>query len=304
MQPTTLWIPSPKPFQQKPKRLSERKSMTIAAGLLCTDGLLICADTEMGGAAKFEQRKIRHGKDDSIGEYIIAGSGNTSYIGMFVDLVEEGVYTNRQGLASADDTQKIHLFREIVRQGVSASYKHIKDYPYETDKPTLELILGLHAKSNDEIVLLHIGVDGGLETIREGGVFIGHGAATALAFSRILWLDDFPLDMMRWIAMFVLYQAKMSALYCGGDTNLASLPRPAFQGWYSDQRIAEKVEEAMRLVLVHSRDLRLTPEEYEGRILKFADTLREIRRAMQSSKWSENFFIEELRKLEAPKPKP
>jgi hypothetical protein len=66
MQPTTLWIPSPKPFQQRPKRLSERKSMTIAAGLLCTDGLLICADTEIGGAAKFEQRKIRHGKDDSI----------------------------------------------------------------------------------------------------------------------------------------------------------------------------------------------------------------------------------------------
>jgi 20S proteasome alpha/beta subunit len=217
--------------------------MTIAAGMLCSDGVLLCSDTEMTADAKFEQRKLRRAENDCIGEYVITGSGNTTYIGMFCDLIEEGLYDNRTLFLEAEDMGKIHHFRRVIREAVGLTYKHLKDYPYQTDKPTLELILGLHAKANDAIVLLHVGMDGGIETIHEGGVFIGNGAATAIAFSRILWVDDFSLDIMRWIAMFILYQAKKSALYCGGGTHLAILPRPDFVGFYNDEKMAERVEE-------------------------------------------------------------
>jgi hypothetical protein len=54
----------------------------------------------------------------------------------------------------------------------------------------------------------------------------------------------------------------------------------------------------MRLVLIHSRDLDSENEKhYDERIRKFVDGLHEIRDAVKSGKWSENFFAEELRRL-------
>jgi hypothetical protein len=51
----------PKPYKpaQKPKRLPERKAMTIGVGLLCSDGVEISSDMEItsGQSSKYKQRK-------------------------------------------------------------------------------------------------------------------------------------------------------------------------------------------------------------------------------------------------------
>ncbi len=61
--------------------------MTVCAGLLCEDGLIMGADTEMSGGVKFFAPKLRR-ESFSGAEYVLTGSGSDSFIGMAADMVE------------------------------------------------------------------------------------------------------------------------------------------------------------------------------------------------------------------------
>jgi len=270
--------------------------MTIAAGFLCRDSVIICADTEHTGEAKFHQTKVRHKNSEILGDYVIAGAGHTTYIGMACDMIEEGIYANRNQISECDQKEQVYLFKEIVRQKVKSIHEHIATYPYEGDRPTVELILGLHSKHND-LLLLHIGMDGGVTTVDSGGVFIGSGAQVALAFSRILWREEMSAELTKYLAFFLLYQAKESAPYCGGATRLAMLPPPKSWAAYDDKQMAEHVEYAMRLSLLYARDTEHTDERlFERHLQQITAQLRAIRADALQSSASGQFVLEELKK--------
>jgi 20S proteasome alpha/beta subunit len=271
--------------------------MTIAAGFVCIDGVLICGDTEHTSNAKFNQTKLKKFNSEFVGTYSVVGAGSTSYVGMMCDLIEEGVYENRELFSTCDPKETMNLFRGIVREKTKAVHQHIAGYPYDGQKPDVELIIGVHSKA-DEPSLLHVGSDGGVYTIEGGPVFIGAGAQVALAFSRIVLInEDLPIEMMRWVAIFLLYQAKQSAPFCGGDTQLDTLPTQPFANVYNEQKMSEQVERAMRLTLLKSRNMKIPDEVYENKIDAFAKELREIRQNVQNHRWTENFFMEEIKKL-------
>jgi hypothetical protein len=68
-------------------------------------------------------------------------------------------------------------------------------------------------------------------------------------------------------------------------------------GVYDDKKIAEQVENAMRLALLHSRDARVSDADYKIKIDAFVKQLSEIRRSLESFKWAQKFFMEELKKM-------
>ncbi len=57
-------LPHPKP-KPEPKRLPQVKAMTIAAGFMCSDGIILCADSEHSDEiTKFQRSKVfRFGKN-------------------------------------------------------------------------------------------------------------------------------------------------------------------------------------------------------------------------------------------------
>jgi hypothetical protein len=272
--------------------------MTIAAGFLCSDGLMIGADTEHSGSGKFHSSKVRRYSAEGIADYIITGAGNVTYVGMAADLIEEGIYENRKLFKRRDAAKDSRAFRAILRGVSQEIQKFIKGWPYAADdKPRLELIVAMHLKRTNETSLLHVGMDGAVRTVNGAGVFIGAGAEVAQSFARIVWHQLYPMDMMRWIALFILYQAKMSAEACSGDTEIFRLPQSRKRSFLDDAGVADNIEKGMRLALVQSRDAEVSDDRFESKVGDYVQSLREIRQAVKQAQVSDDFILEELRKL-------
>src|ERR1700693_911466 len=72
--------PPPKPPILKP-RLSRRKPMTIALGLIADDGVVIAADRqETEGEQKKDQHKIESLWAVPVGSLLVSGAGNGPYL--------------------------------------------------------------------------------------------------------------------------------------------------------------------------------------------------------------------------------
>ena len=70
---------SKKPFRPPAKQRQYAKAMTIAAGFLCREGVLLCADTEVTGwSLKYHESKLGH-FDCPGGEVAFAVAGNTHF---------------------------------------------------------------------------------------------------------------------------------------------------------------------------------------------------------------------------------
>jgi len=85
-----LLKPRPRPPHPYPQRLKSNKPpVTLAAGFLCEDGIVICADREVTtDFEKYEESKIFTVNSDSnpsTPTAIIAGSGWLNFVKMAVD---------------------------------------------------------------------------------------------------------------------------------------------------------------------------------------------------------------------------
>jgi hypothetical protein len=179
---------------------------------------------------------------------------------------------------------------------VKAIQEGIKSYPYGDSPPEVTLIIGVRFKRTGDTAMFHISAEGGVRTVYGAGIFIGAGAEVAQSFARIVWHQLFPSEIMLPIAMFILYQSKMSADSCGGDTELFRLPKTGGMGIWSDEGIAEQIEHAMRLTLVESRDKDgISDALFEDRVNEYATKLKDIRKAVQRAQASKDFAIEILR---------
>jgi hypothetical protein len=280
------------------KKARGKRFMTIAAGFLCSDGLLIGADTEHSGSGKFHSSKVRRYTSDAVGDYIVTGAGNVTYMGMAADILEELIYSHRALFRGRDRAKDAHSFRLLLRVTAKAIQDAIKGWPYAADdKPSVELVVAVRFKRTRDAALIHVGVDGGVRTVDGAGVFIGAGAEVAQSFARIVWHQLYPMDTMRWIAVFILYQAKMAAEACSGDTEIFRLPQTRKTSVLDEAGVAEKVEKGMRLALVESRDPDIDDAKFEGRLADYLQSLRDIRKAVKRPEGFDDFVLEELRNL-------
>jgi 20S proteasome alpha/beta subunit len=273
--------------------------MTIAVGFKCDDGVLIAADTEQGvlDSYKSESGKIQRGSTDGFGDYVAASSGNITYCGMAFEMLEEYLTTNREFLKG---TTPQALFKRVFRRTVRDVHRHITACTHEY-RPELEMILGFHSvppesqQQRPQPTLFHVGLDGGIKEVGTE-IFIGSGAPIAYAFHRILSHHPVTIEIAKWLAFFILYQAKKSGYGVGGSTNTARLPAPQSKQMaiYDDERIAEDVETLMRICLIDARDRSLSPEAWKERLQKAFNTLQDIRFAMDRVEATNRFVMETL----------
>lgn len=273
--------------------------MTVCAGFLCTDGLILGADTEFSGGSKYHASKL-HRATFAGGEYALTGTGNSGFIGMARDFIWGALDDAEAQFKKAKTTaRKARVFSSAVETIIKAIHTTYIQHPTYPDQiPYLELILGVHFQGEDEEMrLLHCAGDGSVSWV-DHHIAAGMGGDIALRFLTILSPGPCPMAVMTSIAFLCLAQAKLSAEGVGGASHLMKLPHPPppiIQTWYSDAPTVKLAEEALRLAICAPRQMKR--EQLENALKTFSEQVLDVKQAVDQSVQSERITLELIKKM-------
>ncbi len=254
--------------------------MTIAAGFICRDGIIVCADTEItyGDALKSTGSKIEMLlADETI--VTMTGAGHRSYIRMAWDKFVRRFETyKKKTLAWAD-------FIEIVESTIGEIYKkHVPLYPAD-QKPWFSLIFAVKTRDGH----LHLLISD------ETAVFESHTfeiAGVGATFGRFLadLLHWSPVDVSLrdgsiWAA-YILWIAKKYTPGCGGDSSIFTITASG-NGFYLGQVAAleerfAKWDSLVRPLFASAVDTRLSKDDFGARLQVFSEQIQQLREEWQS----------------------
>lgn len=255
------------------RRHPEReRGLTIAAGFVCSDGLVLAADTQFTGIHKRHGSKLwwfRCGQS----VVAIAGAGIATYMRHAKEQIRHQL---KDGMS---DNAIVEVANNVV---FALAAKHAQVDAEDWD---LNLLLGICSSSGVSMYENQSGfVFAPVETENKSQC-IGCGRSLGLYFTD--WLFD-PILTTRWattIAAHLLNRTKALDPDCGGDSyilvvpsDLASLPYRVEQG---DIAVLEAqlgpIEAAMRDVLVYSPGLNLNAETTALRFKALEDAVTAAR---------------------------
>lgn len=272
--------------------------MTVCAGFLCTDGLILGADTEHSGGSKYHASKLSRGTFEG-GEYALTGTGSVSFCGMARDFIWGALDDAEAKFKEAKTREpRAKIFSSAVDSVIKAIHAAYIDHPtYPDQVPYLELIIGVHFKGEDEHTkLMHCAGDGGVEW-KDHHVVAGMGTDIAMRFLTILAPGPRPIDIMSAIAFLCIAEAKLGSEGVSGDSELIQFPHPrppVIQSFYSELPLLEIAEEALDLAVCTPRE-RLTSKAFEAKLKAFSDKLRKIKSAVDRAPESERITLELIR---------
>lgn len=287
---------SPKP--QDPL-LREERTVTIAAGFKCTDGVILCSDTEetVGDYGKRSRAKIlvrpqtnpippiqipRRKGDMSprpvpaiMPEVVaaFAGAGNSDFIDKLVDklwdaLVIPGSFADRVA-ALEDATIEFHQ-------------KYWPVYPVDI-RPEAHLMVCLWTQAQCGLFK----VIGPLVNEIRGFASVGYGMSLANYLTERFYNQQLSIKDATSIAIYLLQEVKEHVGYCGGDSHVL-LMKPegyAYFEYPANVRLAgerfRKLEEAVSPLILSSGNSDIAPEDFDKATEEFTSKLRRIREELQ-----------------------
>src|SRR5687768_11121404 len=140
-------VPRPKPRDRQP---IGRKDMTIAIGLMCNEGLIVAADTQVSagyaGALKTVEAKIENVEGPACGALLISGAGPVGYL----DSIKAKLincFTDEPGIGTAFEApRELTSVTEIDDRLASILdefyTKHVLQ-PYERNSQHFDLLIAL-----------------------------------------------------------------------------------------------------------------------------------------------------------------
>lgn len=195
--------------------------MTIAAGFVCLDGVVLCADTQetISGYTKTNTEKIRIWGDQGLG-IAITGAGNAESIETVGKLIQEALTWQYQ--------PNILRFPKEVRQIIQDTFlrfflKHITPYAEfpAHERPEVELLIAVSVANEVNTYDCLFKASG--TTVREiemGADCIGTGVILAKSLIEKLYSPGMGLDELVIAACYILGEAKRWVDGCGGNTDL------------------------------------------------------------------------------------
>jgi 20S proteasome alpha/beta subunit len=194
-----------------PERLRKRKAVTIAIGVLCSDGIVLAADTQ---ESVDEYSKISRPKvfqlslaDDRV-KAVLAGAGDS----VFIDAL-------RGKLESALDRADLTCdsLESKAEAAIVSYYRNIWPlYATQRDRPEGDLLIGL--RGPDGIRLLH--ADGPLVRRVDSYESVGFGTVFSTYHLDKLFTPTMDVEMTAAVAIHVLDVVKKNVEFCGGDTHV------------------------------------------------------------------------------------
>jgi hypothetical protein len=188
--------------------------MTICAGLLCSDGIVLGADSlESSGSVHRNVEKLVKLRlvSDALSAVVVCATDNGTFADALIEKISEALDRSDGTFASA---------REELENAVLKYCREIwGTFTPSQTKPSVEMLIGL--KAVDDLRLLHVSAPS-VRTI-ENWEFIGYGADLGTYKAKQYGLKNIPTDTAAPIIAYILDIVKNNIQYCGGPTNLAIL---------------------------------------------------------------------------------
>lgn len=205
----------------KPKRPYGRSKMTIAAGFVCLDGIILAADTQetVPGYTKNSTEKIRMWADHGLG-IAITGAGDTDLIETIGPEIERAIYRGYSPKQARFDNE----LREIIRKTMhSAFLKYIRPYaafPRE-ERPGCDLLVAVSVKNEvNDYECLFKASGTVVRKIEYGAECVGTGLILAKSLIERFYSSFMDLDEAVLAVCYIMHHTKKWVDGCGGTTDL------------------------------------------------------------------------------------
>jgi len=254
----------PKPQYPRPnlKRLAVGRLVTIAAGILCSDGLVLCADTEhtvsedrkaqssktrawhigyrfgcdcIGGSGEGPLRDVRV----TVG---LSGAGHLDWIEAFMQGVDQDI------LADVPDRFDIDVFEKQLRDFNQKFFSnYIRSYAENPQHRPQAYMLVLVQFCFDDTrrAIFHAHENVLLKAEERCFMAVGAGAPVFQGFAELLYGDRPACKQMRTmrevaaIAVYIMDKVKSEVSGCGGHTQIMMIGADGQQHTVPTKRIKE-----------------------------------------------------------------
>jgi 20S proteasome alpha/beta subunit len=257
----TAWNRIRRPFRSR--------RMTIAAGLVCSDGVVLFADTEMslstfklGGAKAFvcTKGKVKVG---------VVGAGHTDYIEHAITEICRTVH---------DCNSTVSAYRSICKVLVDVHKEHIYPDP-NASKHSIQLLIGVSEPGNKALLFKTFNT-----VVNKVYSFEAIGTGWELA-SYLLdksYRESVTVAGGVVVATKVLLETKRYVQGCGGDSHVIYMSDGIADFVAEDQiedreRYLKAFDQAIEPVMMAGPDLKVTQNEFMQLIAKSAQTLETLR---------------------------
>jgi hypothetical protein len=188
--------------------------MTICAGMLCSDGIVLCADAleSVGSVHRSVEKLIElRISSDAMKAVVVCATDDGIFSDALIERISESLNRSIGTYPSA---------RQAIE---SATLEYCKEiwaaYDVSQTKPTAAMLIGL--KTLDGLRLLHLSTP----TVRaiETWEFVGYGAELGIYKAGQYGLKDMPTDTAAPIIAYIVDIVKNNVQFCGRSTSLAVL---------------------------------------------------------------------------------
>jgi 20S proteasome alpha/beta subunit len=197
----------------------EENALTIVAGFVCMDGVVLCADSQevIPDFTKNETEKIRTFKDMGL-SIAISGAGHSEIIEAGAQLIEGALVDEYSKDEPYDRCQD--LIRSAVQRLFEQSIRPYADFP-SSERPFADFLIAVGVSNKFHQYDSLIKVSGTtVRTINPGGECIGSGLMIAKGLIERLYSPFMKLDELILIACYILYHTKRWTDGCGGNTDV------------------------------------------------------------------------------------
>jgi hypothetical protein len=287
-----------------PKRLPERKAVTIVIGLLAEDGIVVAADTqETIGSMKIDESKVlvanKGTKRQKAGALIVSGAGDGGYLDTINQEICDCFLSNKW--------DKKSFTNSIKRQLKQFHADHIIPFSMlpSHERPELSLVLGGQIGTN--LLLL----ESDRSTIRPcrnyAAVGIGHTHARAML--RRYWVKLNTVKAAS-LAAYIMFNVKNNVDGCGNETQIVIL-KDGHAEYLSDRNIfmlehSFREYQADEVLMLHfALGLDLRQPDMDSELVMFGRTLKQTRRDIEMAQRFElSGFRAGVRPVDQPQVKP
>lgn len=217
--------PVPRIPRPVPRRFPPTKSMTIALGILASDGLVLAADTQetIQGYAKFTHGKMGAslvsglGKPENRRACMIAGAGSSPHLHALTALLQRR-FTAKPTVSSVDEAESV--FAEIIQTFHADHILPYAQYP-SIERPEVSMLIGVLQPSSGSKLLVSRN-----NLLQDAKPYEAVGVGEILAKTFLERFYQLPLlDVWKTIplAAYIMYLVKSSVDGCGGETDMMCL---------------------------------------------------------------------------------
>lgn len=209
--------PAPRIPRVIPRRLPQKKRMTIALGIISTGGLVLAADTEesIAGWMKTSQTKLDLAVSAG-GIVVVSGAGTAGYI----DSAAQRVHSAFQKMDPADNDYERLIERTLRR----FHREHVIPFGacQPNERPELFLLIGVHRKGRNALFTTE---KSAVRSCRDKDNYVAIGAGGFYARSLLGQYYAWELDLQtaEILAAYVLFRVKNSIGGCGGHTEMCRM---------------------------------------------------------------------------------